>query len=258
MLGHEFGGTLDDGQFVVVNLMVGCGLCRLCRQGSTHLCAERRVIGYGAPSAFAEQVVVPRRNAVPAASITPLQAVLVEPLATAVHAYNRAGRPTDGIAIIGAGAIGMCLPHVLDSYGVRGAVVVDPVPARQQHALQAGAGKVAARLEGQSFQCVFDAAGTDATRRDSLAFLVRGGLVVLIGLHDDDMTFSARDLIKNEVALIGCVAYTEAEFSEAIDLSRSLDPPWAEMVSLDDAPAAVTQILEGKAPGHRTRIVFEI
>ena len=258
VLGHEFGGTLDDGRFVVVNPMVGCGQCAACRRGSTQICQKRRVIGYSVNGAFAEQIVVPRRNVVDAEGLTPLQAALVEPLATALHAYNKAGRPTSDIALIGAGAIGMCLLHVLQDRGVRGVVAVDPVPARQAHALRAGVERAAARLEGQLFETIFDAAGTASTRRDALASLARGGSAMLLGMHDDDMTFAATEFIKNDCSLIGCGAYTEAEFSEAIDLVRSLNPPWAEMVPLDEAPYAVKQILAGTAPAHRTKTVFQI
>ena len=258
VLGHEFGGTLDDGRFVVVNPMMGCGQCAHCQRGSTHICAKRRVIGYGTNGAFAEHIVVPHRNVVAAEGLTPLQAALVEPLATALHAYNKAGCPTTEIAVIGAGTIGMCLLHVMQSRGARGIVVVDPVPSRRQHALSAGAAKADARLEGQSFQSIFDAAGTEMTRKDALASLARGAAVMLIGFHDDEMSFSATELIKNECAIVGCVAYTEAEFSEAIDLTRSMKAPWAEMLPLDEAPLAVKQILTGTAPTHRTKTIFEI
>ena len=81
---------------------------------------------------------------------------------------------------------------------------------------------------------------------------------MLIGFHDDDMNFSVTELIKNEWAIIGCAAYTESEFSEAVDLVRSMETPWAEMVPLDEAPLAVKQILSGTAPTHRTKTVFEI
>ena len=259
VLGHEFGGTLDDGRFVVVNPMVGCGQCPACRRGSTQICNKRRVIGYSFNGAFAEKVVVPSRNVVPADGLTPLQAALVEPLATALHGYNRAGCPTSDVALIGAGAIGMCLLHVLQDRGVKGVVAVDPVPARQAHALRGGAERAAARLEGRSFQTIFDAAGTEGTRRDAVASIARGGSVMLLGMLDDNMTFPATDFIKNDCSLIGCGAYTEQEFAEAVELARSLkNPPWAEMLPLDAAPDAVRQILAGTAPPHRTKTIFEI
>jgi len=255
VLGHEFGGTLDDGRFVVVNPMLACGQCERCARGWSYLCPERRVLGFRQPGGFAEHVVVPARNVVPAPGLTPLQAALVEPVANGVHAWHRAGRPAAGVAVIGAGSVGMSLLHVLRSHGVGDITVVDPLPARRDHAAAAGAHRVQDALHGV-FEAVFDAAGTQATRRDALACTAPGGTVALIGLHDDVIGLSAATLIVGDRTLAGCFAYTDAEFTEAVELARSLHAPWAELVPFGEADRAVRQLLGGRAPAARTKTVF--
>lgn len=255
VLGHEFGGTLDDGRFVVVNPMLACGACALCARGLTHICPQRRVLGFRQPGGFAQWVVVPRRNVVAAPGLTPLQAALVEPVANGVHAWQRAGRPAENVAIIGAGSVGMSLLHVLVQRGVQGIDVVDPVPARCEHARAAGARRVGPRLEGP-YDAVFDAAGTEQTRRDAVAATRPGGCVALIGLHDDTLALSATSLIVGDRTLAGCFAYTEGEFAEAIELARALDAPWAEAVPFAQADRAVRDVLAGRAPAGRIKTVF--
>ena len=255
ILGHEFGGYLDGGEFVVVNPMLSCGACALCTAGRTHLCASRRVLGFRRPGAYAERVAVPQRNLVPAAGLTPTQSALVEPTANGVHAWNRAGRPMVRLAIIGAGSIGMCLLHVLVSKGVREITMIDPVRARLDHALAAGAQAVDVRLGGQ-FEAVFDAAGTEATRADAVACTVPGGSIALIGLHDDRLTLSAAALVVGDRTLCGCFAYAEAEFREAVELVRTLTPPWVCAVPFGDSQQAMESLLAGRAAPGRIKTVF--
>jgi threonine dehydrogenase-like Zn-dependent dehydrogenase len=253
--GHEFGGWSEDGSFYVVNPMLACGRCALCAAGRTHLCGERKVLGFRRDGAYAQQVVVPRRNLVPAPGLSPLQAALVEPIANGVHAWARAGRPLESVAIIGVGAIGMCLLHVLRSQGARGIAVADPVPERRELALAAGADSAGAQLEGR-FDAVFDAAGTQATRADALACTVPGGTVALIGLHDDSLALSAASLVVGDRTLCGCFAYTEQEFRDAVVLARTIAAPWAVTVPLENAEAALADLLAGRAPPRRIKTVI--
>ena len=257
IMGHEFGGVLDDGTPVVVNPMLCCGACAACDAGRTHLCPQRRVLGFRASGGFAERVVLPRRNAVPAPGLTATQAALVEPVANGVHAWHRAGRPTGAVAVIGAGAVGMSLLHVLRSRGLREVTVIDPVAERRAHARAAGAAATAERLEGQ-FEAVFDAAGTASTRRDAVACTQPGGSVALLGLHDDVLQLSASALVVGDRTLAGCFAYTEAEFAEAVELAATLDAPWAQILPFGSADAAVIQLLAGQAPAGRIKTLFEI
>lgn len=257
IMGHEFGGLLDDGSPVVVNPMLACGHCAVCNRGRTHLCAQRRVLGFRASGGFADRVVVPRRNAIAAPALDQTRAALVEPIANGLHAWNRAGRPMQTAAILGAGSVGMSLLHVLRTRGVASVTVVDPVAERRAHAEAAGADSVADRLQGQ-FEAVFDAAGTESTRRDAIACTAPGGTVALIGLHDDRLQLSASALVVGDRSLVGCFAYTEAEFAESVELAATIDAPWAQTLPFGDAEAVVNQLLSGHAPPGRIKTLFRM
>lgn len=253
--GHEFGGRLDNGDFVVVNPMVGCGRCPACDAGRTNVCAQRKVIGYTRAGAYAERIAVPLRNLVPAPGLSAAQAALVEPIANGVHGWHRAGRPGGRVAIIGAGAIGMCLLHVLVRKGLADITVVDPVPSRLEAAKAAGASAVAPRLSG-SFEAVFDAAGTEGTRTDAVSCTGLGGTVALLGLHDDRLPASAAPLIVGDRTLAGCFGYTEPEFVEAVQLASEIDAPWAQDVPAGQAEAAIEALIAGTAPAGRIKTII--
>jgi len=255
ILGHEFGGRLANGDFAVVNPMLSCGVCARCRDGRTHLCASRKVLGFRRPGAYAERVSVPVCNVVPAPKLAPRLAALVEPIANGVHAFNRVGRPTERVAIIGAGSIGMCLLHVLVAHGVRGITVVDPLRERLDHAQAAGAQHVATRLAGE-YEAVLDAAGTEGTRADAIACTAAGGSIALIGLHDDRLAASAAAIVIGDRTIAGCFAYTQAEFVEAVGLAESIAAPWAQTVPFAESERAMQALLGGRGVPGRIKTVF--
>jgi threonine dehydrogenase-like Zn-dependent dehydrogenase len=112
IMGHEFAGTSADGARVVINPMLSCGQCELCRGGLRQVCRERQIIGVHRSGGFAEHVAVPR------SALRPLPdwlgweaAAMVEPAANAVHAWSL-GRAGAGarVGVLGCGAIGLlCL-----------------------------------------------------------------------------------------------------------------------------------------------------
>jgi threonine dehydrogenase-like Zn-dependent dehydrogenase len=255
ILGHEFGGRLANGDFAVVNPMLSCGACARCRAGRTHLCAARKALGFRRAGAYAERVAVPARNVVPAPGLTPRQAALVEPIANGVHAFHRAGRPMERVAILGAGSIGMCLLHVLVSAGVQDITVVDPVRERLDHALADGARHVASTLQGE-YEAVFDAAGTEGTRAAAIACTLPGGAIALIGLHDDRLALSAAALVVGDRTLAGCFAYTEGEFVEAVRLAGTIDAPWAQSVPFTESEQAMQALLSGRGVPGRIKTIF--
>jgi threonine dehydrogenase-like Zn-dependent dehydrogenase len=257
VMGHEFGGLLDDDSHVVVNPMLGCGRCAACEHGNSHRCPDRRVLGFRVSGAFAEAVVVPRRNVIPSPGLDALRAALVEPVATGLHAWRRAGCPMGSVAIVGAGSLGMCLLHVLRSCGVASVSVSDPVAARREYAEKAGAARSMAQLQG-TFETVFDTAGTEGTRRDAVDCTVMGGTVALLGLHDDRLHLSAAAMIVGDRSVVGCFAYNETEFRDAVALTARMEAPWAHVVEFDDAETALAAHFAGHSPPDRIKTIFRI
>jgi alcohol dehydrogenase len=125
-LGHEFVGILSDGSRVVGEINVSDGTCDTCRRGDVAHCSNRSVLGiFKRDGAMAEYLTLPARNLhrVPAA-VTDRQAVFVEPLAAALEITDRVHiRPSQRVAIIGDGKLGMLVAQVLQLTGCHLSVI---------------------------------------------------------------------------------------------------------------------------------------
>jgi L-iditol 2-dehydrogenase len=130
VLGHEAAGTVVEGEHpgsrVTINPLVTCGHCAMCRDGRTHLCAERQIISMPPrPGAFAEFVRIPERNLVPIPDDMEFSvAALAEPLAVSWHAARIGGERLHGplaaarACVLGGGAIGVGATLALGLFGV--------------------------------------------------------------------------------------------------------------------------------------------
>ncbi len=124
ILGHELSGEIvklgesvqgyTEGERVTVAPNMGCGVCRQCVSGRTHLCAEYRALGINTDGGFSEYVRIPAA-AVAQGNVTRLpdsvsfeEAALNEPLSCAFNGMEQCNiRPGDSVLIIGAGPIGI-------------------------------------------------------------------------------------------------------------------------------------------------------
>jgi threonine dehydrogenase-like Zn-dependent dehydrogenase len=115
---------------------------------------------------------------------------------------------------------------------------------------------VRAATDGQGVPVAVDAVGAAPTRAACVSAVRSGGTVILTGLHEETSTMPAADIIRREIVVRGCFAYTPANFAEALQrLARGelrLDPwiveaPLAEggrwFDRLIDAPGGVSKVL---------------
>jgi alcohol dehydrogenase len=126
VLGHEFVGVLSNGHRVVGEINVSDGTCDTCLRGDVTHCRHRSVLGILArDGAMAEYLTIPERNLhrVPDA-VTDMQAVFVEPLAAALEITERVHiRPSQRVAIIGDGKLGLLVAQVLQLTGCHLSVI---------------------------------------------------------------------------------------------------------------------------------------
>jgi len=253
-LGHEFVGRRQDtGELVVGNPLLSCGECRNCLRGKTHLCARRVVIGVHRPGAFTRRVHVPESRLVPIDGVTLEQAALVDPVATALHAFRLAPRPEGPVAVLGAGAIGLSMLFVLKAEGIADVTVTDIARERLDHAVRGGADTVGARAEG-SYDVVYDTVGSGATRQDAVLRAMAGGDAVLVGLHSAELAVPAGPLIGGERTIHGSFGYTDAEFREAAQLVRRIATDWVQTVDFDDAERAFQGLLAGRTDARHPKL----
>jgi len=252
IMGHEFAGLTAGGEAVVVNPILSCGHCGLCRRGLRHICQEREIIGVHRAGGFAERVAVPASAVRPVPPGLPWEtAALIEPAANAVHAWNRAvgalGAGATGgaqVAVIGCGAIGLLCVAVALSSGAQRVEVSDLAPARLAAARRLGAAAGGPALDGE-YDVVIDAVGSAATRAASVAHQRPGGTAIWLGLADSDPGFDASALVRAEKRVLGSFAYSDEEFARATALVRGWDLAWAAGYPLAEGAGVFTELMNG-------------
>lgn len=261
--GHEVVGQLDDGQRVVLVPVLHCATrgidppCESCRAGRINHC-ERIGFGHlepGLQCGFCEStgggwstgMIAHPSQLVPVPDeVSDEQAVMVEPLACALHAARAV--TSDQVAVVGAGTLGLLTVAALRALAPERTIIATAKhPEQRRWAGELGADTVcgpeglerAVRSSSGSlrlgrgqltggFSDVVDCVGSE----DSIAQAVRscapGGTVHLVGMPgvtSVDMT----PVWQREIALRGAYAYTTGradrpdDFAEALDLTRHLD-----------------------------------
>ena len=268
VMGHEFAGTvasvgeavrdLSPGAAVTVYPLITCGACPACRRGDSSQCASRQVIGIHRPGGFADFVAVPRASVVPLpAGMTVLTGSLAEPLANAVHIFNRSIHGlVPRIAIFGAGTQGLMALRLARLLAPAALISVDVVPARLHLAARLGATAtlnartedVVARIReltrGEGVDLAIEAVGATPPRQAAVASTRSGGTVVLLGLGEETTPFNAVDLVNREITIRGSYAYTYDDFVRAVQILASglVDGAWARAYPLEAGPGVFRQL----------------
>jgi 2-desacetyl-2-hydroxyethyl bacteriochlorophyllide A dehydrogenase len=273
--GHEFAGTVVDttaadaawlGATVTVNPLVACGHCRWCAAGFDNQCPDQRTLGILLPGSLAELVAVPVTNLVRMDPSVPMTAAAgAEPLAQALHDLELAGRdaPVESVLIVGAGSIGSLTVQVAVQRGIGRIDVLDPVAARREAALAAGATAAhdspdaAADHAHDGYDAVLDMVGAPDTRRDALRWTRRGGTAVFVGLSSAEDTIDWRDAMRREVTVRGANASNASEFRQAaawIDQGVLRPSGQERLARLDEAPAVFADLATGRSGPEKTYV----
>jgi L-iditol 2-dehydrogenase len=238
-LGHEFYGELvstgdgneaNRGDVVAVFPALSCDDCANCRRGATNLCPDMGIIGAQRPGALAGVVEVPSASVLPIDPATPPGLrVLIEPLAVALHAVNRAGSVTGRrCAVLGAGAIGTLVSLVLHYRRAEAVYRVDTDAGKFDFvdigtAYHSNGGPLASVLgaEHGELDVIFDCVGSAALAQEALGAVRPGGTVVLVGVLHDTLELDGVALQRRERAVVGVQLYVLADFTEAMHLLAS-------------------------------------
>jgi len=150
-LGHEFVGRVAEvgkgvggfevGDRVVVDPVIPCLACPLCRAGRFNACINIKVLGIDCPGAMAERVVVSAANVLRLPeSVEPEHGIMVELYSVAVHSSRITKVETgDVVVVLGAGKVGLSLVDVLRQSPAEKLVAVDVLAPRLQVAKEIGA-----------------------------------------------------------------------------------------------------------------------
>jgi threonine dehydrogenase-like Zn-dependent dehydrogenase len=278
IMGHEFCGEVIDGanglkgHRVISHALVHCGKCSACLRNDTNLCVRRQVFGMHRPGAFAEYVAVPQRVLIPWPDRLPaVAAVFAEPLANGINAMRQG--PTarkSRVVVIGAGPIGlMCLFAAKRKY--RSSVVIsDRIPERLEAARKLGADLTVNALNnnletearnfwsGERAEYVIDAVGSSETKLLSLDLVEPGGMVVWVGLHEDNIQINSYALTLGQKSVSGSYSGSIDDLRQAAQILAAGDmaTDWVTQYPLDDGETGFRDMLQGK--GSKIKAILHL
>jgi 2-desacetyl-2-hydroxyethyl bacteriochlorophyllide A dehydrogenase len=211
ILGHEWSAevvavgadvtSVKPGDKVVGECTVSCGHCEMCRLGRYNECPNRRETGIlNLDGAFADRMYYPASFLHRFEAISYEEAALAEPTAIAVWATKLAAvNPSDCVAVLGPGPIGLLAAQVARAYGARRVVMVGRRPSRLKIAKDLGVDEIidlreedlvtAARhaTDGRLFDVILEATGNPDAIKDLMKITRPYGRVSLMGLFNSQM-----------------------------------------------------------------------
>lgn len=272
-LGHEWTGTVSAvgagvdrrwlGRRVTGDTMLGCGVCRRCRNGYQHVCASRTELGIGGgrPGALADRVAVPGSalRELPDAVDDTLGA-LVEPGANALRAvWGAALRPRDRVLVIGPGTIGLLTAMFARAAGAEVHLMglADPSLAFVRSFGFDGVW-TEDELPDLAWDAVVDATNAARLPARALDLVEPGKRVVYIGLAGSPSLVDTRTLALKDVTAVGVLSASPALSATVEAYARGdVDPRplVAATVRLDDlAPVLAGRRPLGAGPGPKIHV----
>ena len=278
--GHEVVGIIEELAADVTGLAVGtrvtpeptlpCGECKVCRAGNENVCENLAFFGCGyREGGMAETFTIPadRLRVVPE-DFSDDQAILIEPLATPVHAAALAG-DLQGKAVLihGCGTIGLLMLAAARAAGARRIVVSDLLDAKREVALRLGADaaidaadadfvSTATAALGESADVVFDCVSVQSTVDASVQVVSKGGAVVIVGVPSRPVTVDLPTVQDRQIRVQGAATYVTADYDRAIEIIRSgaVDP--AVMLSSRFGYADAGKAFDLAATGAEIKVVI--
>ena len=226
VIGHEVVGevvevgsavtTIAPGDHVVVDPVVSCGECPVCRAGRHNVCRDVKCIGVACEGGLAEFIVFPE----PSVHLLPADlpwrdAVLAEPYTIGAQVVSR-GRVTQGdkVLVMGAGPIGLVILQAAKRLGAK-VLITDIADSRlalakkldadacvnpsKQNLAQA----VSEFTGGYGVDVAVDAVGVPALFEQGVELTAPGGRVVIIGFNPTPAQVPELLITRKELDILG-------------------------------------------------------
>lgn len=195
------------------------------RRGLYNLSDGRQVLGvssgeYRRNGAMAEFVTVPQHILYKLPDeVTFNQAAMVEPAAVAFHAVELTPlQLNDGVVVVGAGMIGLCIIQALRLRGCGCIWAIDADPQRLELAARFGADRclradddeiaatVRAQTSGRGADAAFEAVGIGASFKTAISCVRRGAAVTLVGNLSPTVELPLQAVVTQQLRLQGSCA----------------------------------------------------
>jgi threonine 3-dehydrogenase len=226
VVGHEFVGEVVEVGAAVTRVRVGdlvsgeghliCGMCRNCRAGRRHLCANTVGLGVHTDGAFAEYAVLPEQNAwVHNYEVDVDVAAIFDPFGNAVHTALTFPVLGEDVLITGAGPIGLMAAAVARHAGARHVVITDVSEPRLELAGKMGASLAlnVARTKihdvygelrmTEGFDVGMEMSGQPSALRDMIANMTHGGRIAMLGLPANEIPIDWSNVVLKMLTIKG-------------------------------------------------------
>jgi L-iditol 2-dehydrogenase len=188
------------------------------------------------------------------------EAALIEPLAVGMQAVKRSGMESGSTAaVFGCGPVGLLTLQAALTSGASPIIAIDPVEYRVELAEELGAmytvnpiridvvEYVDRLTNGMGVDVVFEVSGNPKAFNDALRIIRRGGVLVQVGMFEENVTFDPALIIDKEVDIRGVFRYANV-YEQAIKLVSSnrvkLKPLITHIFPLDRIKDAFNVIIE--------------
>ena len=268
-LGHEVVVEHDE-QTLVLNNEIACGLCSYCQEGMPRHCVHLHELGINADGGYADYIAAPRSHLYPIKVSDSATAVLVEPLACAIHCAERiscalALLPPDvvhfRVLIIGAGTSGRLVSYALNQLQLDLDMRLFDIQADASDASQTPYLRAIAEPDPESVHLVVECSGSQQGLATAISAARRGGVVVLYGMPEATATLPCPtlELFSKELTLLPSMAgCSEETMGQAIHYLQQDQAFFSQMIGKRiTLETAMAEIASGKPhPGTRTLVTL--
>jgi D-xylulose reductase len=290
-MGHEASGTIHSvgtavtlckpGDRVALEPGVPCRFCKACKSGTYNLCRQMRFAA--APGPPDTQGTLTKYYNVAEDFVYKIpddmgldEAVLVEPLAVAVHAVKLGDvRPGETVVIMGSGTIGLLCAAVARQFGAHRVIVVDILEKKLKFAAEflacdtfLSATSMTAEENAAALLAAFDlaedgadtfgglvdtvieASGAASSIETGIHILRPGGKYVQTGLGKPKMDFPIVAMSQKELHVRGCFRYGSGDYELAVSYLRKklidVKPLLSSVTKFEEATQAWDKTARGE------------
>ncbi|RFA15130.1 alcohol dehydrogenase [Subtercola boreus] len=278
--GHEVVGIVREigaevtgvavGDHVTVEPTLPCWTCKMCTTNRSNLCENLRFFGCGyEQGGMADFFTIPanRIHVVPG-GMSDLQAALIEPLSTPVHAVRLSGGVAGKkVAIIGAGTIGLLVLAAARYAGAETIVMTDMLESKRVRALRLGADAVidAARADvvsairaelGESADVVFDCVSIQSTVDQAIQLALKAGTVMIVGVPAKPVSVALPQIQDLQVRIQGSATYMPEDYALATEIIQAGKVRVEDFITAQYRFADVAEAFAASAAGEEVKVVL--
>lgn len=268
-LGHEV-VVESEGKPLVLNNEVACGQCSYCLEGMPRHCATLSELGVNVDGGYADYIAAPRSHLFPVQVEDPATAILVEPLACAIHCAERINSalallPPDvsryRILIIGAGISGRLVAFALHRLELDLQLSIHDQDPHTAMLARTDYLTPRSRVEAEEYHLVIECSGSNTGLASAISGCRRGGVVVMYGMPDESaiLPCPALTLFSKELTLLPSMAGCDPQtMGTAIHYLQEEEPFFRTLLGKRIAlEQAANEIAVGTPlPGTRTLVAI--